>query len=661
MESFIYLSHIQSSFLLLLLPVAAAFIVPSFARYDNNWHRALLLSISAVLSLRYAWWRGAETLAPLGLTWDCAASWSLYFLEILTIIATLSSYMIMSRTRNRSGEVQDNLAWWSPGPAPKVAVLIATYNEESDVLERTILGAKAMDYPSFEVLVLYDGKRDWLRDYCADHKVRYLRRPDNKGAKAGNINNALDVLAGDDEPPAFIAILDADFVPRRNFLSHTVALFHEPDVGLVQTPQHFFNADPIQHNLGLSRSYPDEQRFFFDHLQPSRDGWGIAFCCGTSSVTRWQALREIGGMQTDSVTEDFLLTLVLQDHGWRTAYLSEPLSEGLAPEGLKEYVGQRARWCLGLMQIARSRWGPTGASKLRWRDRWSVTDAMLFWLTTYPFRVAAMVYPLLYWYFNIIVVDARPADVISYFGLYYLWSLVVLNYLSRGTVVPMVIDVSQLIAAIPITRAAIVGLFKPQGHPFSVTAKGGDRSSVTAQWRMMTPFVIILALTYGGLFIGIFSDQFAYYDAGTGKAVILFWSFYNVIALSITITVCFELPRRERHVMDAPERATIRIGEREPNTVWLAGLTQDRARIRGHLYKDGEQGLIQIAQVGEVVFRVVGQTDDGATLSIEPDDAQYAALIRKFYTQGPAPGVTRTRFGAFVEDLARRFSFSTGR
>lgn len=69
-----------------------------------------------------------------------------------------------------------------------------------------------------------------------------MRRPDNKGSKAGNINHCLDRLAEDPIPPDFVAVLDADFVPHRGFISRCLALFHDPDVGLVQTPQHFFNA-----------------------------------------------------------------------------------------------------------------------------------------------------------------------------------------------------------------------------------------------------------------------------------------------------------------------------------------------------------------------------------------------------------------------------------
>ena len=198
---------------------------------------------------------------------------------MLSIVSSLSSFVILSRVRHRGEEATAQADWWAAAP-PRVAILIATYNEELEILERTIIGAKALKHPNKEVLILDDGRRDWLRDYCEAQGVRYITRTDNAGSKAGNMNNALRVLAQDTVPPDYIAVLDADFVPHRGFISRTLALFKDPKIGLVQTPQHFFNADPVQHNLGLSRSYPDEQRFFFDHLQPARDAWGIAFCCG---------------------------------------------------------------------------------------------------------------------------------------------------------------------------------------------------------------------------------------------------------------------------------------------------------------------------------------------------------------------------------------------
>ena len=633
-------------------------LIPSFVDRTRDLHRAALLAVAAFLAGRYLWWRVSATLAPVGLTMDMAASWSLFAIEALAIVGTMSSFAIMSRWKDRSPEADRNLGWWGEAPPPRVAILIATYNEELEVLERTIVGARALRHPNKEVLVLDDGRRDWLREYCADHGVRYLRRPDNKGSKAGNLNHALDRLAEDPCPPDFVAVLDADFVPHRGFLSRSLALFHDPAVGLVQTPQHFFNADPIQHNLGLDRSYPDEQRFFFDHMQPSRDGWGMAFCCGTSSVTRWRALRQIGGLPTESVTEDFLLTLALQNAGWRTVYLAEPLTEGLAPEGLKEYVTQRARWCLGLMQIARSSLGPLAPSDLRLRDRWSVIDSVLYWSTTFSFRLAAMVYPLLYWFGGVTVVDARLPDVIAYFGAYYLWVLIVLNVLSRGMVVPILNDVSQLIGAWPITRAAFTGLVKPHGHPFSVTAKGGDRSRVVVQWNLMAPFLVLFALTLGGLAIGIASDRFAFDGAGDGKWVILFWSVYNLVVLFATILACIELPRRESHVADAPERATFRTADGS-DELWIASLTSEEVRLRGRFYPVGRAGTIALRGVGEVEAIVAGWTADGVKLKLHPTPTQREDLMVRLYADdGAAPGIARVRTAAMIGDIARRLSFT---
>ena len=81
-------------------------------------------------------------------------------------------------------------------------------------------------------------------------------------------------------------MLDADFAVSRTFLRRTLGLFEAEDVAIVQTPQHFFNADPIQSSLLCAKVWPDEQRFFFNYLMEAKDAWGAAFCCGTSAVLR---------------------------------------------------------------------------------------------------------------------------------------------------------------------------------------------------------------------------------------------------------------------------------------------------------------------------------------------------------------------------------------
>ena len=133
---------------------------------------------------------------------------------------------------------------WLMQARPLVDVLICTYNEESVILERTIIGAMRMKYPNFRVWVLDDGRRDWLADLCAQKGCHYLTRPDNSHAKAGNINHALEHLAALPSPPDFIAVLDADFVPFSNFVSRALSLFKDSDRGDRADPTTFLQSRP---------------------------------------------------------------------------------------------------------------------------------------------------------------------------------------------------------------------------------------------------------------------------------------------------------------------------------------------------------------------------------------------------------------------------------
>lgn len=61
-------------------------------------------------------------------------------------------------------------------------------------------------------------------------------------------------------------------------------------------------------------------------------------------------------MATETVTEDALTSLKMEERSFRTIYLNERLSMGLAPESLSQFISQRSRWCLGSMQQIFTRW-----------------------------------------------------------------------------------------------------------------------------------------------------------------------------------------------------------------------------------------------------------------------------------------------------------------
>jgi len=637
-----------------LLALGLALVVLPAFRPQTQPVRAIVFAVVVLLGWRYLVWRFLETIPDFDFSIDAWVAWLFLALEASTMVSGTVAFLVMARTLDRKEEADRNIAWWQIGPTPRVDILIATYNEEAAILERTIVGALASTHPALRVWVLDDKRRPWLREMCERLGARYHTRPDNSHAKAGNINACLATLKALPDPPDYIAVLDADFVPHVDFVTRALALFHDPDVGLVQTPQHFFNPDPIQHNLGIDKAYPDEQRFFFDHVQPARDAWGIAFCCGTSSMMRWNALMSIGGFPTDSVTEDFLITLRLQEEGWRTVYLNEPLTEGLAPEGVAEYIVQRARWCLGLIQIVRGRSGPLSRNRLRFIDRLSLVDSFLFWSTTYLFRLACLLVPLLYWYTGVTAVNAPVSGVLFYFGPFYIASLAALRWVSGGVMLPILQDVSQILGASQIVRAVWAGLIKPEGHSFKVTDKGGDRTRTVIQWPLMRPLAIIFGLTLVGVFFTSATDIQFDRDAGDGKWVVLFWTIYNLAVLAVAMAVCVEAPRAKTVPEIEPERATIRLGAQEMSA-WLVRLTAEEAWIRGGpQLEEGASPTIEIDGVGIVSAQVSRIRPRGVALTIRPDEAQQRLIVAKLHTRAGRHGTLRLSLSGIMSGFVRR-------
>ncbi|MFY9957819.1 glycosyltransferase family 2 protein [Bradyrhizobium sp.] len=357
------------------------------------------------------------------------------------------------------------------------------------------------------------------------------------------------------------SLLDADFVPFSNFVSRGLCLFKEKAVGIVQTPQHFFNSDPIQNNLAISEVFPDEQRFFFDIIMPSKDAWELAFCCGTSSIVRFSALREIGGFPTDSVTEDFLLTVRLRERGYKTLYLNEKLSAGLAPEGINEYAVQRARWCLGLVQICRGRSGPFRLGHgLPILFRISLIETFLYWGASFLFRMCCMLAPILYFLFNIRMVQADLSDAIAHFAPMVITQAAITAWLGGGRMLPLIADVYQMLIAPEIITVVALTLMRPGGHKFKVTAKGIHYAGLNVHWRLLFRFLVLASVTILGLAKGFAFDHADLIE--DGGALNLFWAWYNLLVLTICCLVCIEQPRRrldER--FSTKERVLIKIGD----------------------------------------------------------------------------------------------------
>lgn len=626
-----------------LIVAGLALIMIFGARADRLSHRTLFGALTALVLARYVVWRLTETLPPADLGFGTLYAWMFLAFEMVSIVCTLMSIQILTGRR-------ENHAMADRGEAelrrrgtdvPAVDVFICTYNEELGVLEKTIIAAQAIDYPRVNVWVLDDTRRDWLRDHCARKGVHYARRPDNQHAKAGNLNNGLRLSAATTNAP-YILVLDADFAPHRNIVYRVLGLFDEPKVGLVQTPQFYYNADPIQHNLRATDSWVDEQRVFFDVLQPAKDAVDAAFCVGTSFIVRRDVITDAGGFPTGSVCEDIYTSYTLLRHGWVTRWLNERLSNGLSAESIIDYVNQRSRWCLGTIQVAFLRDGPLRGKGYSLTARMHFVHGLLHWASK-PFMLLILAAPALYWYSGFSAFYATPQAFAAY-GLPPLMMFWSYSYwISQRRSLPVFTEVTQIVAAMAVTRTIAGALLRPFGRPFKVTAKGLDRSKTVVHWNLVALFGgLIVAMEMGALkAIGS--------SLSNSDVLNLIWTIAATIYCLAALIACVDRPRpdqEERFPCDALTniRSSAGVGAaRFVNIAMDGALLQDSALLRR--LPIGDPLDIHVAQVGWIPAWVADRTEAGAELRFIDDEAMHDRLIRHVFTVLPSHVATQVSPG----------------
>jgi cellulose synthase (UDP-forming) len=550
------------------------------------------------------------------------------------ICFSLLSILILLRHVDRSkdaDEAEQRLIASNGWPA--VDIFIVTYNEPLEVLEKAILAATAIDYPCATVWVCDDTRRVWLRDYCAELGVRYISRPDNVGAKAGNLNHALAYSRERTNAPV-ILVLDADFVAKPKILRRTVGMLEDPGVAIVQTPQFYYNSDPIQHNLGIAHSWIDDQRFFFDVFQPAKDAWGCAFCVGTSFVARRDRLEEVGGFPDQAITEDIHLTYRLLAHGYATRWLNERLSIGLSAEGLPEYIGQRSRWCLGTIQVALLRDGPFRLRGLTFTQRWHYAHGMLNWLSK-PFLVAMLVAPAIYWFGDVPAFNTDYASYLRY-GVPALLCLWCYNFwVSGGRTLPFFTELTEAIPSFAVCATLVSAVFAPFGKPFKVTDKGGNRSEPKVRWTLALSFASIAMISAAGILWSLFSPNAAG-DLPQGDVFNLMWAAVAMVISFGAFLVCFERGREEE-VLFTDQTTSIEA----PSGIWpcrLIRLSISRAVLQGlgasAGLRPGDKVRTFIPHVGWIGGEVGTPDQDGLRIELVPSVAQRKQLILHLFTSG---------------------------
>ena len=326
--------------------------------------------------------------------------------------------------------------WDTSDPVPddpyfaalSVDVFITVAGEPVALVEETVTAALAMDYPSFRVFLLNDGyvaRKDNWRDMealAARLHISCITRTKPGGAKAGNINHAL-ALTGN----PLVAVFDADHIPHRDFLRKTVAYFSDPSMGFVQTPQFYRN---YAENY-ITRSSWEQQEIFFGAICKGKNRLNAVTMCGTNMVIRRTAFKAVGGMNTNSIAEDFVTGLLIHRSGYRSVFIPEVLAEGLATEDLLTYAKQQFRWARGALDVI-FRWNPLFMRRLTWAQRIQYLSSASFYFTGL-FVVIDALLPVIYLYTGLVPVEVSGMALAGIFLPYFFFTLYIIQRSSNFT------------------------------------------------------------------------------------------------------------------------------------------------------------------------------------------------------------------------------------
>lgn len=305
--------------------------------------------------------------------------WWLVGVVLISLVASFLSIVTGFHKRIDTQEshfrlVSDWRASADPATLPSIDVYLPSCGEDLAVLRNTFTHVAELRWAGqLDVWVMDDADLPQVEDLAREFGFHYQVRT-NRGQmkKAGNLGYTFARTKGD-----FIVIFDADFVPRTDFLEHTIPYLDDPSVAILQTPQFFETRGEMS---WLERTAGATQELFYRWVQPSRDRLGAPICVGTCAVYRRSALDEAGGFVQIEHSEDVFTGLRLTRAGYRLRYVPVIVSKGLCPSDLAGFLSQQYRWGNGSLSLMTS--GQASKKPLSLRQQLCFWSGFLYYVST---------------------------------------------------------------------------------------------------------------------------------------------------------------------------------------------------------------------------------------------------------------------------------------
>jgi len=414
-----------------------------------------------------------------------------------------------------------------------------------------------MTYPDKSKVHIYicdDGNLKEVAKLASEFGVGYLGLADNKEAKSGNLNNALEKTSS-----PLIATFDADMIPQHTFLMKTVPYFllsrfikedgkwrprkeEEIDqkfkLGLIQTPQSFYNPDLFQFNLYAEGNIPNEQDFFSREVNTMRNTSNAVAYTGSNTVILRKAMEEIGGFPLKTITEDFETSIRIQKAGYITYATDEIQAAGLTTTTIKSMIRQRVRWARGIIQSLQNTHAVI-TPDLPPLARLTYLNSFLYWWSFFN-RLIFIMSPILFALFDYQIVNSHFWDVIMFWLPAYFFYSMSMRYLSSNVRNQRWSQIIDTIFMPYLIIPVLLETLHIHQRKFKVTNKKKEGSGIGIEFAVYAiPHIILLVLSAAAMI------RFAYGKYGWAlfySSIILFWITYNMV--SLFYAVFFMLGRR---------------------------------------------------------------------------------------------------------------------
>jgi len=264
---------------------------------------------------------------------------------------------LSARKKDKEADKKFDLS--NPDEVPFVTIQLPVYNEMY-VMERLLDNIAEIDYPKdkLEIQVLDDSTDETVQStYEHIQKIKqtgldiqHIRRTDRSGFKAGALKEGLKIAKGE-----YIAIFDADFLPKKNWLKNTIPYFKDEEIGVVQTRWGHINRN--YSILTRIQAFALDAHFTLEQVGRNSKGHFINFN-GTAGIWRKTCILDAGNWEGDTLTEDLDLSYRAQLKNWKFKYLEDVETPAELPVVISAARSQQFRWNKG---------GAENFRKMLWR------------------------------------------------------------------------------------------------------------------------------------------------------------------------------------------------------------------------------------------------------------------------------------------------------